>query len=687
MPTNRIGQVAIPAAVVGVVCMMVVPLPTFLLDLLLVVNISGAVLILLVSMNVRKALDFAIFPSLLLVATLFRLALNISATRLVLLDGYAGKVIGAFGHFVVGGSVVVGLVIFLILIVIQFIVITNGAGRVAEVGARFTLDAMPGKQMAIDADLNAGLIDEDTARARRAEISAEADFYGAMDGASKFVKGDAIAAIIITLINLFGGFVIGVMQRGLSLDEAINTYSLLSVGDGLVSQIPALLISIATGLIVTRAATEGSMGSDVVAQFAKQRPALQLGGVVVCLLAIVPGIPKLPFLLIGGAVLLIANRLPKEEELQAAAELEAATQAIELGAGPAQQDPTEVLRNEMRVEPLELEISYDLVDLVDAERGGDLLDRVRALRRKLALELGMVIPLVRTRDNLDLPPHTYSIRVHGVEMGRGESPPGTVLAISDDLASLPGTPTREPVFGLAAKWVPVELRHQAELQGATVVDRSSVITTHLAEIVRQQAGRLLGRQDVKALVDMVKTTDPAVIEELLPNLSLAEIQRVLQLLLDEGVAIRDLVRILDVLSERARATKDPEALVEAVRGALGPAISAAHAVDGRLTAITFEPLIEQSLLEALRVGDHGTFLAIDPSQSERLALEVAQKVDDAERAGASVVLLCSAPLRPVIRRLTRAATPRLPVLSYSELSGQLQVETMGVIALAQTADV
>jgi flagellar biosynthesis protein FlhA len=658
---SRAGQIGIPAAVVGIVCMLVVPLPTFLLDLLLVVNICAAVLILLVSMQVGKALDFAVFPSLLLVATLFRLALNVSATRLVLLHGHAGKVIDAFGSFVVGGSVVVGLVVFLILIVIQFIVITNGAGRVAEVAARFTLDAMPGKQMAIDADLNAGLVSEDEARRRRAEIGAEADFYGAMDGASKFVKGDAIAAIVITVINLFGGFLVGVMQRGLSFSDAIETYSLLSVGDGLVSQIPALLISISTGIIVTRATnTGGDMGSDLLAQFSRQRQSLRTGGVVVCLLALVPGLPKVPFLLVGGIVLVLAARLPKEVQRPALPEGTGPDPAD----APPPLDPTEVIRNEMRVEPLELEISYDLVDLVDPARGGDLLDRVRALRRKLALELGMVIPLVRTRDNLDLPPHTYTIRVHGVEMGRGEAPPGTVLAIADDLTNLPGTPTTEPVFGLAARWVPIELRQQAELLGATVVDRSSVVTTHLAEVVRQQAGRLLGRQDVKALVEMVKQTDPAVVEELTPNaLSLAE------------------------MSERARLTKDPEALVEAVRGAIGPAISAAQAVDGRLQAITFEPLVEQTLLESLRPGENGTFLAIDPSQAERLALEAAARAEQAEQAGASPVLLCSAPIRPAVRRLTRAAAPRLPVLSYTELGTQLQVETIGVISLAQTADV
>ncbi|MBW8826837.1 MAG: flagellar biosynthesis protein FlhA [Acidobacteria bacterium] len=682
MNSSRIGAIGIPAAVVAVVVMMVVPLPAIILDLLLVVNITFAVLVLLVSMQVHRALDFAVFPSMLLVATMFRLALNVSATRLVLLHGYAGKVIQSFGHFVVGGSVVVGLVVFLILIVIQFIVVTNGAGRVAEVGARFTLDAMPGKQMAIDADLNAGLIDEKTALKRRMEVGAEADFYGAMDGASKFVKGDAIAAIVITFINLFGGFIVGVVQKHMPISDAISTYSLLSIGDGLVSQIPALLISISTGIIVTRATTDGDLGTDLLGQFGRQKRSLQIGGIAVATLALIPGIPKVPFLLVGGSVYLISRRLPNPDEIP-----EVVEEALD-GPPPPSPDSPEGLAPEMRVEPLELEIAYDLVELVDPSRGGDLLDRVRALRRKLAIDLGMVIPLVRTRDNLELPPSTYVIRVHGVETGRGEAPPGTVLAIADDLDSLPGTPTVEPVFGLAAKWVPFELRQQAELAGATVVDRSSVITTHLAEVVRDHAGRLLGRSDVKSLVEMVRASDPVVVEDLIPGaLGLGEIQRVLQLLLDESVAIRDLVRIFEAMGERARSTKDPEALVEAVRGVLGPAISAQWAVDGRLPAITFEPLVEHSLLEALRAGDNGTFLAIEPAQAERIAMEVAARAEEGEQAGDQPVLLCSAPLRPAVRRLVRAAAPRLPVLSYAELGSQLRVETIGVITLAQHAEV
>jgi flagellar biosynthesis protein FlhA len=685
--SKTIGQIAIPAAIVGIVAMMVVPLPTVLLDLLLVTNIAFATLALLASMSTRRVLDFSIFPSFLLIATLFRLALNVSVTRLVLLDGFAGKVIESFGHFVVGGSVIVGLVIFLILIVIQFIVITNGAGRVAEVAARFTLDAMPGKQMAIDADLNAGIIDEHEAKRRRKEIADEADFYGAMDGASKFVKGDAMAAIVIVLINLIGGFAVGILQKKMSFSEAIDHYSLLTVGDGLVAQIPALLISLSSGLIVTRAATESDLGTDLLQQFTRHKRTMQLGAGAIGALAIVPGLPKVPFLLVGGVLFFIASRLPSEEEQALAAELAAAEEAEVMLDAPVQETP-ETLAHEMRVEPLELEIAYDLIDLVDPDRGGDLLDRVRALRRKIALELGIVIPLVRTRDNLDLPAHTYTIRIHGVELGRGEAPPGHVLVIGDGETNLPGLQTREPVFGLPATWVPIEFRHQAEVTGGTVVDRASVITTHLAELARQNAGRLLSRQDVKMLVELVKESDPVVIDELnASNTSAGEVQRVLQALLDEGVAIRDLVRIFEVISERARVTKDVEHIVESVRTALGPAISSSYARDGRLPVLTLEPLIEHSLAEALRPSDNGSYLALDPSIAEQLAMAIAREGEAAEMRGVEPVLVCAGQLRPAMKRLLRAAAPRLPVLAYTELGSQLELETIGVVNLGQPATV
>jgi flagellar biosynthesis protein FlhA len=666
------GQIGLPAAVIAIVVMMVVPLPTPVLDLLLAFNITAAVLILLMSMFVKRPLDFAIFPSILLIATLFRLALNVSATRLILLHGDAGHVINSFGHFVVGGSLIVGLVIFLILIIIQFVVITNGAGRVAEVGARFTLDAMPGKQMAIDADLNAGLIDEDTARKRRAEIAAEADFYGAMDGASKFVKGDAIAAIVIVLVNLIGGFGIGVAQMHMPIGDAVATYSLLSVGDGLVSQIPALLLSVSTGLVVTRAASDGDMGTDLVKQFAAQRQVIRIGGIGVMCIALVPGLPTIPFLAIGGTALIASMRLAQTSTDETPA-------AVEEPSGPAP-DTAEALMADMRVEPLELELAFDLVDLVDSSSGGELLDRVRALRRKLAMELGMVTPLVRTRDNLELPPSRYVVRLNGVEVAHGEAPPGCVLAIGDNIAGLPGSPTREPVFGLPGKWVPMEVRQQAEFTGATVVDRASVITTHLAEIVRNNAGKLLSREDVKALADLVRRTNPVVVEELTPALlQLGDIQRVLQSLLDERVPIRDLVRVFEALSGRARISTDPEGLVEAARATLGAAISAPYAQDGRLTVITLDALYEQGLMERLRTGDGGTFLALDGDAAEHLATEVARLAEAAEQMGAVPVLVCMAPLRPALRRLVTAVAPRLPVLAYNELGSTLQLETIGTV--------
>jgi flagellar biosynthesis protein FlhA len=668
---RRLSQFAVPLGVVMIIVMMVVPLPTVLIDLLIATNITGALIIVLVSMYVKRPLDFSGFPSLLLIMTLFRLALNVSATRLVLLDGFAGKVIDAFGHFVVGGQLVIGLVIFMILIVIQFLVITKGAERVAEVGARFTLDAMPGKQMAIDADLNAGLIDENEARRRRTEVSSEADFYGAMDGASKFVKGDAIAAIVITLINLIGGFVVGMAQKHLSPMDAMKTYSLLSVGDGLVSQIPALLLSVATGLIVTRSATDGDMGSNVAKQLGQHRVALRIAGIAALGLCLIPGLPKIPFLVVGAVVLVIAQRLPatgSDEEVETEAE------------APPPADATEVLLGEMRVDPLELALSPDLVDLVDGA-GGDLLDRVRSLRRKVALDLGIVMPPVRTRDDLDLPLSTYAIRISGIDVAQGQAPPGTVLAIGENLDFLPGKAGVEPVFGLAGKWVPAELRHQADMTGATVVDRASVVITHLAEVVRANASRLLGREDVRALTEVVKRTHPVVVEELTPALlSLGQVQRVLQGLLEEDVPIRDLVRIFEGLSLQAKTSADHDTLLEAARSALGPAIAARYATDGTLVAVTLDPRLEQSLLESLRPTETGLQLLVDTGRAEALMEELGRIAEAAEHRGVNPVLVCSPQLRMPLRRLVVVTVPRLPVLSYSEIAKcALRIETVGVV--------
>jgi flagellar biosynthesis protein FlhA len=678
MPSNRLVRLAVPVAVVIVVLMMVVPLPAPVLDVLIASNIATSLIVLLVALQVRKPLDFAVFPTIVLVATIFRLALNVSSTRLVLRDGYAGHVIDAFGHIVIGANLIIGLVVFAILIVIQLTVVTNGAARVAEVGARFTLDAMPGKQMAIDADLNSGLIDEDTARARRKEIAAEADFYGAMDGGTKFVKGDAIAAVIITLVNLIGGFGVGMLERGLSPGDAINTYSLLTVGDGLVSQIPALLMSVATGVIVTRSTSEGNVGTDLVGQLSKHREALRIGGVSLVGICLIPGMPKLPFLIVGGLVLLASTR-----STDAHAD-EPGSGAIPMPSGqPALPDQPErdPVTESLRVDPLELLLAPDVVDLVDPARGGDLLDRVRALRRKTALDLGVVLPPVRTRDGALLAPGTYEIRIGGISVATGEAPHGCVLAIGDSMDGLPGRHTTEPVFGLPAVWLPIEYRASAELTGATIVERAAVVTTHLAEMVRQHASRLLSLDDVRELLEVLKSDRPAAVEELVPSLlSLSGVQRVLQGLLDEQVSIRDLARVLEGVGQRARVTTDPDALLEAARASLGPALTAPYVRDGVLRAITLEPAVESQLAEALRAGEQGVVIALDPVTAQRLVADIAALMTASEQRGELPVVLVSGPLRLPVRRLLRGSLPQLPVIGFAEAAGLHQIETVGQVS-------
>ncbi len=683
MPSNRMVRLMVPIAVVVVVLMMVVPLPAFLLDILISANIAMSLIVLLVALQVSRPLDFAVFPTVVLVGTLLRLALNVSSTRLVLRDGYAGHVINAFGHVVIGGNVVIGLVVFAILIIIQLTVITNGAARVAEVGARFTLDAMPGKQMAIDADLNSGLIDEDTARKRRKDVGAEADFYGAMDGGTKFVKGDAMAAVIITFVNLIGGFAIGMLEKGLGPGEAIQKYSLLSVGDGLVSQIPALLMSVATGVIVTRSTGAGDVGSDFVGQLGQHKQALRIAGGALLGLCLIPGMPKLPFLIVGGGVLLLSTR-STDGPAEAAALAAAPSGAIAMPSGQAalpaisERDP---VHESLRVDPLELLLAPDVVDLVDPARGGDLLDRVRALRRKTALDLGVVLPPVRTRDGAMLAPGTYEIRIGGYNVSTGEAPPGYLLAIGDGMNSLPGRHTTEPVFGLPAVWVPVEYRATAELAGATIVERAAVVTTHLAEMVRQHASRLLSLDDVHELLEILKADRPAAVEELVPGtISLSAVQRILQGLLDEQVSIRDLGRVLEGVGQRARSTTDPDALLEASRAALGPALTAPYVRDGALKAITLDPDVESKLGEALRASDQGVVIALDPVTAQRLVSDVATLMTASEQRGELPVLLVSSPLRLPLRRLLRGSLPQLPVIGFTEASGLHQIETVGQVS-------
>jgi flagellar biosynthesis protein FlhA len=678
---RNLAKLAVPVGVVGIILLLVVPVPAAVLDFLLIISIMLALVTLLTTMFVKKPLDFSVFPSLLLVATLFRLGLNVASTRLVLGDGYAGQVIEAFGHVAVGGSIIIGAVIFLILVVIQFVVVTKGAERVAEVGARFTLDAMPGKQMAIDADLNAGLITDAQARQRRAEVSAEADFYGAMDGASKFVKGDAIAGIIIIIINLIGGIAIGMVQRGMEITDALNTYALLTIGDGLVTQIPALLMAVSTGIIVTRSNAEEELGTAASAQLTQSRNALMIAGGAAVGMAFIPGMPLIPFVLVGGALFFIAQRVKagKAADLK---ELEDAAADEDAGTQPM---TNEALIEQMRVHALEIMLATDLVDIV-SDASDDLLARVRSLRRKIAMDLGVVVPPVRTRDSVELPSSTYVIRIAGVDAGRGIAPRGKVLALGDSLDSLPGQATVDPVFGLTGKWVPTEMRHSAEMLGATVIDRVSVVVTHLSSIISANAARLLSREDVRVLTEGVRQVNPSAVDELTPALlSLAEVQRVLQGLLVEQIPINDLPRIYESLSLRAKVSTDPEGLVEAARLALGPALLTSYLDGDNLRVIMIDPLLEQSMLEGLRPSDQGTQILMNQNALESVLGSLREAVDRVESNGQSAVLVCAPALRPAIRRLVSAQSGGLPVLSYQEVtSSNVVIETVGVVRVTES---
>ena len=674
---NILSKAAVPISVVGIIMLLIVPVPPFLLDVLIIVNILFALVILLTTMFVRKPLDFSVFPSLLLVATLFRLGLNVASTKLVLGEAHAGQVIDAFGQIAVGGSLVIGFVVFLILIVIQFVVVTKGAERVAEVGARFTLDAMPGKQMAIDADLNAGLITDTEARQRRAEVSAEADFYGAMDGASKFVKGDAIAGLVIIVINLVAGVIIGMTAHGMEPMDSLNTYAILTIGDGLVTQIPALLMSVATGMVVTRSNTDTEMGAQAATQLGQSRTALMIAGCAAIVMSFIPGMPMLVFIVVGAVLILIAQRM-KDSKATANEE-----DAPEMEVNKA--DSTEDLLERARVHALEIHLAADIVDLVT---GGpdDLLARVKSLRRKIAAELGLMVPRVRTRDSLDLGATEYLIRVAGVDAGRGIAPRGMLLALGENLDTLPGSVSVDPVFGLEGKWVPTEMRHAAELSGATVIDRASVIITHLSSVIQTHAARLLSREDVRQMTDSLRTASPAAVEELTPALlSLAEIQRVLQGLLAERVPINDLVRIYEALALRAKTSTDSEGLVEAARAALGPALAARFAQDGRLRIVMINPHLEQTMLESLRPSEDGPIIVLSEQQMEAVMASAKEAVAAAATTGSEPVLVCAPSLRQAVRRLMSAQADGIPVLSYSEATASgLPIDTIGVIRDTQS---
>jgi flagellar biosynthesis protein FlhA len=672
-------------AVVMVVTMLIIPLPPMLLDFMITLNISGGLMIVVAAMYLNSALEFSAFPSLLLLTTMFRLAINISVTRQILAKGQAGSVVQAFGKFVVGGNVVIGLVIFLILVVIQFVVVTNGAGRVAEVAARFTLDAMPGKQMAIDADLNAGMITDKEARKRRSDISREADFYGAMDGASKFVRGDATAAVLITGINLVGGVVIGLLHRHLTFSQTINTYSILTIGDGLAAQIPALLISVATGIIVTRSASERDLGSEIAKQILSQQKAVLVAGCVITAFALVPGLPKIPFLLVGITLFTIGRRVGKHGLPASLTGEPVEEPKPEVITAPGDNVARETVLKELPIDALELGVGFGLVPLVDRRAGGTLAQRVSMIRRQIAGELGMVIPRVRIHDEVDLDSHEYVFKVRGSEVTRGKVMAGHLLAMDpgDAVGNLQGIPTTEPAFGLPAVWIHQSLHAEAEALGYTVVDGESVIVTHLTETIRSNAAHLLTRQDVRALLDQLKSSNEAVVNEVIPDvLTLGEIQRVLQGLLGEGVSIRDLGAIVEAVGDKARLTRDPSLLAEYARQALGRAITAPYLDENRtLHAITLDPSVEHEVVTAIAQTTEGEYLAMEPARAQAVLTALRTQSDEAtSRGGMRPVLLCSARVRRHLRRLVEQTLPHLAVCSYNEITSGISVETIGVVS-------
>jgi len=684
----RLGQSGTVLFVLVIVVMLIIPLPTWILDGLILTNLSLALLILLVTLNVRDPLQFSAFPALLLLTTLFRLALNVSATRLILLQANAGTVISTFGNFVVGGNAVVGFIVFLILIIVQYIVITRGAERVSEVAARFTLDAMPGKQMSIDADLNAGLINDQEARRRRRLITQEADFYGAMDGASKFVRGDAIASIIIVAINIVGGFVMGLVFLHLAFQQSLQTYTILSVGDGLVSQLPALLISTATGLLVTRAASEVSFGGDLARQMlTAPRTLYVLAGVVAFLGVFTPISKVVAFLLAAGFALLGYRAQAGGQELAVAtgpggpalsrAEAAAGTGAPAARAAAAEGTPP------APVDALAVEFGFGLLALVDKAQGGDFFERVQKVREQIAEELGMLLPPVRVKDNLSLPPQTYRILLRGAEVARGELMPGRLLAMGKEDGNLPGISVKDPVFSLPAVWIARPQQDQAVLQGYTVIDTATVMTTHFAETVRRHASELLSREDAKRILDRLKQVDPAAVDELVPGLlTLSVVHRVLQGLLREGVPIRDLVTIVETLGDRAGETKDPDQLTEYVRQALGRQISQRVAPPGEvLYAMTLDPRLEAELRTRVQAQEGRTFLALDQETALKLTHAAERLARDPSQAEKPLAMVVAPALRPHLRRLLRPVLEDLPVLSYSELDSGLRLQSGGVIRI------
>ena len=667
--------------VVGIIVMFIIPLPTMLLDMLLAANITFSMVVILVSIYTTEPLDLSVFPSLLLFATLFRLGLNVSTTRLILGQGYAGEIIMSFGDFVVGGNYVVGLIIFLILVVIQFIVITKGAERVAEVAARFTLDAMPGKQMSIDADLNAGIIDEHEAKREREKIRQEADFYGAMDGASKFVKGDAIAGIIITFINIIGGLVIGMMQQGMGVAEASQTYILLTVGDGLVSQIPALLISTATGMVVTRAASDNNMGNEMTEQLLKQPKALFIAAGVLLILGFVPGLPTIPFLVLAVFIATMGYLIIRTAQVEAPREKK--KEKSGLSPEEKQEMKEQEIKQLIKVDKLEIEVGYNLISLVLPEQGGDFLDRVANIRKQIAMDLGIILPPVRIVDNLQLQPNTYKIKLQGVEISEYQLFADKYLAMDpgDTFEDIEGIDTEEPAFGTPAIWIEAEQRERAEMANYTVVDPGSVMATHLTEVIKSHAYELLGREEVKKLIDNVKEDNQAVVDELMPDLmNLGEIQKILQNLLWENIPIKNLVLILETLADHAGRTKDQTILTEYVRQGLSRQISNQFTdQDNNLNVFTIDPQKEEKLANSLEQSDQGNYLSLQPAEAQNLINSIVQQAKQLLEQGKEPILLTSPMIRRPIKEMVHRTFSDLTVLSFNELESDVELQVQGVV--------
>ncbi len=675
------SDILLALGVIGIIAVLVIPIPTVLLDFALAFNITFSLVVLLTTLYITRPLDLSVFPGMLLIVTLMRLALNVASTRLILGQAFAGDVINTFGNFVVQGNYVVGFIVFVILVIIQFVVITKGAGRISEVAARFTLDAMPGKQMAIDADLNAGIINETEARTRREDIAREADFYGAMDGASKFVRGDAIAGILITLINIIGGFVIGIAINGMSITDAMRTYSLLSIGDGLVTQIPALLISTASGIIVTRAASSSNMGTDLTKQLSRQPRAVMVAAGTLVIFGLLPGMPTFTFMTLGAVVGGLGYLTSQAQARRAVEEKEAKRKQ----AQQQQEKPQERTEDLLKVDTLGLEIGYGLIPLVDPNQNGDLLERIGSIRKQLAGELGIVVPPIRIRDNIQLQPNSYDIKVKGIRVAGFELMTDHVLAINPGYINerLDGFSTKDPAFGLSSTWVLPSLREVAEAKNFTVVEPSAVLATHMTEVIRQSAAEILTRQDVQHLVDTLKEDYPALVESVVPEIvPLGTLQKVLQQLLRERVAVRDLATILETVSDYIGATKEADVLSEYARMALKRQITESHKdAHGRISVFTIDPMVEQTLAESVQNTKQGLMLAVDPAMAETLLTRIGEQIDAQQNNGINPTTICSPNIRLALRRLVEAKFPHLSVLSYNELMPDAEVVSTGMVRL------